>query len=623
MYNKNTNFNLFSIPRMLSMGWTLNGDDDSLVIKTSGMELRFDIKITTKRGALYCMYLKRDDLGEVMGGQVETTTSIDKEVNSKKSLKDDKLKPKIGVDKADCIFGHASEDETRKTAEALGYRVVRGTMKPCDACAAAKAKQKNVPKKSEHVKAERPNERVFLDISTVKKNKEIQFKPVKGQWRMIVDECTQMKFSDFYATKDGMVEPTCELFKKWSQDEKPVGSVRFDNAGENVKLQQRANSADWQLGINFEFTPRNTPQQNHLVEVGFAVIANKGRSLMHYANVPFEMRYKLFRDALQTATMLDGLVVVEINSVKAPRCKHYYGCMPKWVKHLRTWGEVGTVTAKLDMTPKLKDRGEQCMFIAYSMNHDGDVFRMYNPATKRVINTRDVIWMHRMYYGKKEKPQDVMITRFGPFFELQDRQGSTKTTASASVTQEEIIDVIDMHDDDSDDKSDDDSSVDSSVDDPHGEFDKPLDEEDEEPVLPLRDGKRVSKPPVLFMHQSEYHNVMSCGVEFSYLQQLKEIESYENATSEVALVGAGVGGGFENTQELHVMKYNEAMASNDKTKWEKAIEEEYERMLKHNVFQPVPVNSVPTDAKILSSTWAMKKKSNGVYRARMNARGYE
>ena len=149
---------------------------------------------------------------------------------------------------------------------------------------------------------------------------------------MIVDECTQMKFSDFFTTKDSMVEQPCELFKKLSQDGKPVGAVRLDNAGENVKLQQRANSAEWQLGINFEFTPRNTPQMNHLVEVGFAVIANKGRALMHYANVPFEMRYKLFRDALQTATMLDGLVVVEITSVKSPRCKHYYGCMPNWVE---------------------------------------------------------------------------------------------------------------------------------------------------------------------------------------------------------------------------------------------------------------------------------------------------
>ena len=32
---------------------------------------------------------------------------------------------------------------------------------------------------------------------------------------------------------------------------------------------------------------------------------------------------------------------------------------------------------------------------------------------------------------------------------------------------------------------------------------------------------------------------------------------------------------------------------------------------------------MPKDAKVLTSTWAMKKKSNGKFRARVNARGYE
>jgi hypothetical protein len=53
-------------------------------------------------------------------------------------------------------------------------------------------------------------------------------------------------------------------------------------------------------------------------------------------------------------------------------------------------------------------------------------------------------------------------------------------------------------------------------------------------------------------------------------------------------VGAGLGGGFENTHELHVMNYNEVMESNDKEKWKVAVKEEYECMMKHNVFQEVP-----------------------------------
>jgi hypothetical protein len=74
-------------------------------------------------------------------------------------------------------------------------------------------------------------------------------------------------------------------------------------------LQQRSQSADWKLDINFEFTARDTPQQNHLAELGFAHLANYGRALMARANVPVNIRYKVFTKASKTATWLDGLTV--------------------------------------------------------------------------------------------------------------------------------------------------------------------------------------------------------------------------------------------------------------------------------------------------------------------------
>jgi hypothetical protein len=94
-------------------------------------------------------------------------------------------------------------------------------------------------------------------------------------------------------------------------------------------------------------------------------------------------------------------------------------------------------------------------------------------------------------------------------------------------------------------------------------------------------------------------------------------------SNEFAFVGAGLGGGFTNTSELHVMKYKEAMASSNCDKWQKAVDEEHEKMLKHNVWKPVLRKDVLEGAKILTSTWAMKKKANGTYHVRMNARGYE
>ena len=101
------------------------------------------------------------------------------------------------------------------------------------------------------------------------------------------------------------------------------------------------------------------------------------------------------------------------------------------------------------------------------------------------------------------------------------------------------------------------------------------------------------------------------------------MQKLEFDNCEVACIGAGIGGGFENTAELHVMKYDEAMQSDDSDNWKESVDDEHERMVKNTVFEAKKPEEVPDDAKIITSTWAMKKKSNGVYRARLNARGYE
>jgi hypothetical protein len=118
-----------------------------------------------------------------------------------------------------------------------------GNLKPCDTCAAGKAKQKNVPKVSSHEVATAREARVFLGIATDKG-------PEKGpnvtisNWRIIVDERTQLKFSDFFETKRGMAKPACELFHRWKNAGKEVRFLRMDNAGENLLLQQRCESSD-------------------------------------------------------------------------------------------------------------------------------------------------------------------------------------------------------------------------------------------------------------------------------------------------------------------------------------------------------------------------------------------
>jgi hypothetical protein len=71
------------------------------------------------------------------------------------------------------------------------------------------------------------------------------------------------------------------------------------------------------------------------------------------------------------------------------------------------------------------------------------------------------------------------------------------------------------------------------------------------------------------------------------------------------------------------MNYNKAMQRDDKDKWKEAVKEEFDRFRELNVFKTVPISEVPHGTKVLTTTWAMKKKANGKYRARLNMRGFE
>jgi hypothetical protein len=111
--------------------------------------------------------------------------------------------------------------------------------------------------------------------------------------------------------------------------------------------------------------------------------------------------------------------------------------------------------------------------------------------------------------------------------------------------------------------------------------------------------------------------------EDNYYALLDQGDEAEFDPEELICIGAALGGEFENTQEPHVKKYKEAMKGPEKQKWENAVFEEHETMVKNQVWRAVSKKDVPRNAKVMSSTWAMKKKSNGTYRARLNARGYE
>ncbi len=100
--------------------------------------------------------------------------------------------------------------------------------------------------------------------------------------------------------------------------------------------------------------------------------------------------------------------------------------------------------------------------------------------------------------------------------------------------------------------------------------------------------------------------------------EVKVLQMLNNTVSEYINVGTGVGGGFTYTNDLRVMKYHEVINGPDSKKRKAEIKTENGRMVKSGVFEKVKLSELPSDVKIINTTRAMKKKSNGTLCDRNN-----
>src|SRR5687768_5708534 len=125
-------------------------------------------------------------------------------------------------------------------------------------------------------------------------------------------------------------------------------------------------------------------------------------AMMNGANLPRKIKLRLYSKAVETATLLDGLTQVEIAGETKSRYEHFYGKNPKFVDHLRMWGETGTVKTKSKRSSKMSNRGTVCLLAGYAVDHDGDYYEMWDPVIGTVQVTRNMVWLKKMYYKEQQ-----------------------------------------------------------------------------------------------------------------------------------------------------------------------------------------------------------------------------
>ena len=201
---------------------------------------------------------------------------------------------------------------------------------------------------------------------------------------MLVDEATKYKKSLFLKKKNEQVDPIIDGIKALKARHKiQVKIIRCDNAGENKVLERESDKNE--LGIIFECTAPGTPQQNGVVVRAFVTLMGKARAMMNHAGFTMAKRQQLWCEAAQTATLLDNILVQD--SAQSPP-----------FTQLRVFGEMCVVVDtdnKVGRT-KIDPRGKISLFVVYSTQHAGDVYRLLNPKTSWVINSRDVKWIGNM-----------------------------------------------------------------------------------------------------------------------------------------------------------------------------------------------------------------------------------
>ena len=375
-------YNLFSITMALDKGFSLGNKGKTITLTKGGYEIKFDRNIATKNGWL---------------GAVKMVPRKDVRESVPKLKKNTKIDVKIFHE----VLGHVGDEVTKETALYYGLKI-QGAMHPCGDCLKAKARQKNIPiNNNQESRSGVAGERLGFDISSIK---DLSLGGSKF-WLLVVDEYSDMCWSFFLKAKSethvkihGLV---CELKDRFN---KMVRVLRCDNAGENKKTEEYMKEKG--IGIQFEYSAPNTPQQNGKVERKFATLYGRIRATLNSLGDD-ELRTKLWAEAAAMMTLMENISVKRKG--EKPAFTKFFDKDCKIVPYLRRFGEMAIIKKDTNIVGKKYNKGIEAMFVGYAKDHAMGVYRWYCPETTSIRESRDCRFLNMSYAQWKKRDQAKTI----------------------------------------------------------------------------------------------------------------------------------------------------------------------------------------------------------------------
>ncbi|GKV39214.1 hypothetical protein SLEP1_g47020 [Rubroshorea leprosula] len=214
--------------------------------------------------------------------------------------------------------------------------------------------------------------------------------------------------------------------------EKEAGSqiqvLRTDCGGE-YNSHEFANFCETH-GIKRQLTTAYTPQQNGVCERKNRTILIMVRSLLKKSSIPKNFWPKTVNWSIHILNRSPTLTVQNMTPEEA-----WSGRKPG-VDHFKIFGCITYAHIPDEKRKKLDDKGEKSIFLSVSNN--SKAYKLYNPNTKKIIVSRDVIFDEGKFWewdeGKAE--QKIQVVFYGEIEEekqQQPRENEQQTPGSQSI----------------------------------------------------------------------------------------------------------------------------------------------------------------------------------------------
>ena len=552
------NHDLFSFTKAMKDGWQMNGrwKEGGLMIelfKTGRASMKFDRMIPS--GSSWLMGIKVQRVIDHAHSAVEPGKSI--------------LTKRFHQ-----ITGHTGEYLLKPTAKYMKLNLI-GKLPPCETCAKAKIRQRNIPKKKLKQLPTRPGYRIFIDISSFKHTS----RGGNRHWLIVVDEFSDCVHSFFLNKKSDQIKILPMWIKGIPKKHRiEIKKIRLDNSGENKSLQKECDKQN--LGIIFEFTAPGTPQQNSIAERRIPALMGRARAMLIQAGLEPKHKGELWCEVISTATKLDN-IMVRPERTKPPYTL-FYGEDAKYAQSLRIFGEMVVVAIHegKKMRSKLDDRGKTCMFVGYTENHAKDVYRFLNIHTKRIILSRDVRWLNIIW--KRYKDKSIYARKQAELF-LDEEESS-------------IEDEVYFED-----------LKDKSMEDGNNT--------DVQKRLGIDINMIGAREETLGKTRSETKELSSPTNESMERADLT-MEDWIQETCFISAVTSGPNEPKTFQEAWH------SPVKEERENWQKAIRKEIKNMIERGVWRKVDRKNIPNNRRLIGNKWVFKIKRAGTYRARLVALGY-